>query len=386
MAHGSNGAYSEAVKIAQPWLLLENLTDQVFELAHISREKMAGLHAARGACWFGFWCWILAVVSGLILFEVEMSIKGPFDDDLLHGLLFGEARKPKSIVDTLFGTSGRDAPVPVIPPPGFASLIRPRPQLAPPVFSLLPPSLPRLTQPPNAIPPALGAEQCKKLVASLLRRRLTVGLGRVLPNLDTIAVMEGREIEAALVYTDLASFTKIVASQPSKTSFVMLQAFVELVTRITSHYGGAVVDCAGDRLLSVFHRPARDFSGQPVQQGITAAFWTQAMLAATAPTFLACGVSAPQVGIGIDYGSVVAGCVGYRNNKKLFFLGDAANNAAKLQDVAQAGETIMSYAAFLRKPSYMNSWTVDQQYHPVYGSIIRVNRYFAETGVPPKAE
>ncbi|HEY6306454.1 MAG TPA: hypothetical protein VI488_08380 [Candidatus Angelobacter sp.] len=54
VAHGTNDAYSEATKAAAPELLLKNLTDQVFELAHISREKMAGLHKGRRACWFGF--------------------------------------------------------------------------------------------------------------------------------------------------------------------------------------------------------------------------------------------------------------------------------------------------------------------------------------------
>jgi len=70
-AHGTNDAYYQAVKIAESGLLLKNLTDQVFELAHISQEKMAGIHAAWKACWFGFWCWVVAITSGLILLRLK---------------------------------------------------------------------------------------------------------------------------------------------------------------------------------------------------------------------------------------------------------------------------------------------------------------------------
>lgn len=70
-AHQTNTAYLQAVQNAQPELLLKNLTDQIFELAHISKEKMAGLQSGRQACWFGFWCWILVIVSGVVLMRLK---------------------------------------------------------------------------------------------------------------------------------------------------------------------------------------------------------------------------------------------------------------------------------------------------------------------------
>jgi class 3 adenylate cyclase len=129
----------------------------------------------------------------------------------------------------------------------------------------------------------------------------------------------------------------------------------------------------------VFHRPAKNYSHEPVHEAITAAFWIQKMLQASADLFVERGISPPKVGIGIDYGSVTVGCVGLRNNKRLIFLGDAANNAAKLQDLAGAGESVISYAAFLQKPPYMNTWSVKQE-----GLHIRVTRYFESDQSPPK--
>ena len=71
VAHRTNRAYLEAIVASQPELLLKNLTDQIFELAHISKEKMAGVQSGWKACWFGFWCWIAVIASGVILLRLK---------------------------------------------------------------------------------------------------------------------------------------------------------------------------------------------------------------------------------------------------------------------------------------------------------------------------
>lgn len=63
--------------------------------------------------------------------------------------------------------------------------------------------------------------------------------------------------------------------------------------------------------------------------------------------------------MGIDYGPVAAVCVGIRNNKRFVFSGDAANNAAKLQELGQGGEIVISASAYFLKPTFLNhrSWS-----------------------------
>jgi adenylate cyclase len=180
----------------------------------------------------------------------------------------------------------------------------------------------------------------------------------VLPGIDDLAVMEGRRLKAAFVYTDLHGFTKLVATQPTNKSFVFLHAFFEIASRLTNHYNGQVMDCAGDRVLSVFHRPPGDLSNEPVEEGITFALWMQTVFRkAIAPAFASVGAADLSVGIGVDYGDAVVGCVGFRNNKRIVFFGDAANNAAKLQEEAAEGETVISAAADSRRPSYLDNGT-----------------------------
>ncbi len=170
--------------------------------------------------------------------------------------------------------------------------------------------------------------------------------------------MEGRQIRAAFVYSDLHGFTKLVATQPVNKSFVFLHTFFEVATRLTKLYDGEVMDVAGDRVLSVFHRPSTDLSNDSVEDAVTFALQFQTIFEkAIGPAFADLGPLS--LGIGVDCGDVVVGCVGVRNNKRIVFFGDAANNAAKLQDIAGPGETILSVAANVRRPAYLShpSWT-----------------------------
>jgi hypothetical protein len=63
--HSSHEDYFTAVSSASPELLLENLTDQVFELTKICQEKMDFLNRARYPMFLAFCSWAANLVMGL---------------------------------------------------------------------------------------------------------------------------------------------------------------------------------------------------------------------------------------------------------------------------------------------------------------------------------
>lgn len=67
LLHESNEVYFAAVHDASPELILRNLTDQVYELAHISSKKMEALAKNRWVAYLGFGSWVLIVTSGFFL-------------------------------------------------------------------------------------------------------------------------------------------------------------------------------------------------------------------------------------------------------------------------------------------------------------------------------
>ena len=251
--------------------------------------------------------------------------------------------------------------------------------------NLIAPPLPR----PKPSPPVGGVSWAQSIVKAYLSRKADVAPGRILPGIDDLAVMEGRQIKAAFVYSDLHGFTKLVATQPVNKSFVFLHTFVEMATRLTKHYHGEVMDVAGDRVLSVFHRTANDFSKDPVEDAVTFALWFQTVFKEViAPAFSGGGLGQLSLGIGIDYGDAIVGCVGIRGNKRIMFFGDAANNAAKLQDMAGPNETVLSAMASYMKPAYLNhaSWTPTYVTLANNAIVARYNQVFLVTGdAPPKA-
>lgn len=211
-----------------------------------------------------------------------------------------------------------------------------------------------------------------QILRESLNKKLEVNPGRRLPTIFDLAVGEGRKLNAAFAYTDLDGYSKLISSKGTGIGFKLLQAFVTLVEKITGHFNGAVVDCAGDRTLSVFFRPSEDNSDGPIKEAVTAALWIQtAMHKVVAPRFRAAQVEQVSASIGIDYGSAIAGCVGVRGNKRLVFFGDAANRAAKLQDEGIGGETVLSPLAFQYRPAYLNdgTWSFQPQYDFTTGGV-----------------
>ena len=65
--HGTSAAYFDAVHAATPELILRNVTDQVFELSHVSNEKMDAFHRARACFRFAFCFWVIITVCGVLL-------------------------------------------------------------------------------------------------------------------------------------------------------------------------------------------------------------------------------------------------------------------------------------------------------------------------------
>jgi class 3 adenylate cyclase len=326
----------------------------------------------------------------------------------LYGI-FGPppADPPLNNLSGLAGLLRREPPAPLIPPPAnnllrLADLLGrtpPATMIPPPSGSLrglgsilqkLPPVPPPLVPLPKYEPaPEHSVQWAQNTVASLLKEKPSVKDGRVLPGIEDLAIMDGRRVRAAFVYSDLHGFTKLVATQPESKSFVFLQAFVEIASQVTKRYGGEVIDVAGDRVLSVFHRPLGDQSNAPAEDAITFALWLQTLFnKAIGPAFEGGGLGKLSLGIGIDYGVAVVGCVGIRGNKRIVFLGEPANFAAKLQEMAGSGETVLSALAHYMHPPYLNE---QRGWKPSYVKlpnsetiVIRITQNFA-ADKPPSA-
>lgn len=70
-AFADNEVYFNAVASAEDVTLLRNLTDQVFELAHISSEKMNAFQKATSAGTLCFAFWLVNIATALLLLRSQ---------------------------------------------------------------------------------------------------------------------------------------------------------------------------------------------------------------------------------------------------------------------------------------------------------------------------
>lgn len=245
---------------------------------------------------------------------------------------------------------------PVQPPPRYIPLPELISRIAPP------PSTPTLTGRGTATPLDLGIS--RRRVRGLIKRTAQgniSGLGRALPDADSLGLGDGRQLRAAILYADLRGFSSLVVSSAKRATLVILDTFVSEMTRIASAFHGEVVDCAGDRILAAFWRPVGDASPQPIRDAVTCGLWMQTVMSKVIiPELTASGYREISCGVGIDYGSVVVARVGIRNRNKLVFLGRPAVYAAKLEEIATSGTVVVSKVVHDYRPAYLSStnrWT-----------------------------
>lgn len=205
------------------------------------------------------------------------------------------------------------------------------------------------------------------MIRALSARGKKILKGLVLPDPDSLGIAEGRYLRAAILYADIRGFTSMIESFPARHSLVALEVFVSEMTRVARDLSGEVVDCAGDRILVAFARPPFDTSNKPAQQSFECAIWMQTVMTmAIQPLLATAGYPDISCGIGVDYSDVVVARVGIRNRPKLVFLGNAANRAAKLEGIADPGQTVFSPIIYQNRPAYVvpeNGWEIveDQQ-------------------------
>lgn len=145
---------------------------------------------------------------------------------------------------------------------------------------------------------------------------------------DHLDVLGGVEQDATVLFADIRNFTTLTARLGAQETVACLNRYFSAMVGIVQQEHGIVDKFLGDGLLAVFGVPfpLPDAAGAAVRAG-------QGMLEAAArldwPVPL-------QIGIGISSGTVIAGNIGSVERMEYTVIGDAVNQAAKLQDIIKA--------------------------------------------------
>ena len=136
----------------------------------------------------------------------------------------------------------------------------------------------------------------------------------------------GELAQATAMFVDLRGFTALTQRTPPARVVELLNEYYAIVARVVEHEGGVITQFLGDGVVAVFGAPLRPLPDH-ARPAVRAAIALERALAQRN----AAGGERLLAGIGICTGDMIAGNVGAGGRVTYTIVGDAVNQAARLQ-------------------------------------------------------
>jgi adenylate cyclase len=151
---------------------------------------------------------------------------------------------------------------------------------------------------------------------------------------------DGRLVEITVLFVDLSSFTEMTGRLGAMAAYSFVDEFLRLASTTLTRHGAFIDKYIGDAVMAFFNVPIErtDHAGAAV----AAAAQLQELLPGLSERL---GVPL-QASIGIASGFARVGRLGSDDVKDYTALGDAVNQAARLQAQARADEIVVSQAVY----------------------------------------
>lgn len=146
----------------------------------------------------------------------------------------------------------------------------------------------------------------------------------------------GERRQVTVLFADLAGFTRLSRDRDPEQVHALLNRFFATTDAIVQRYGGSVDKHIGDAVMAVFGAPVAH--GNDPERAVRAALDIQQAVGRLD--------DALHVHIGIASGEAVASGTGSDAHQQYTVTGNVVNLAARLQDLAGPGETLISDSAW----------------------------------------
>jgi len=150
-------------------------------------------------------------------------------------------------------------------------------------------------------------------------------------------LMEPKEVQATVLFTDIAGFTPLAERMPPREVTLLLNKHFSLMTDIIFEFGGTLDKYIGDGLMAVFGAPVEE--PDDAERAVGAALKMR-------EEFLKLREAQDQaesfdMRLGLNSGSVVAGNIGSPRRMDYTVIGDAVNIAARLESAAESNQILI---------------------------------------------
>jgi adenylate cyclase len=152
---------------------------------------------------------------------------------------------------------------------------------------------------------------------------------------DFKALLEGRTIKAAVLFSDIRGFTTLSSRLPPKLLLSQLNTYLgEMVAAILAH-NGTLDKFIGDAVMAEFGSPVSRGDREDAMDAILAALGMRQVLAQLRQQWQAEGKIPFSNGIGINYGEVTVGNIGSPQRLEYAVIGDTVNVASRVEGMTK---------------------------------------------------
>lgn len=215
------------------------------------------------------------------------------------------------------------------------------------------------------LPDTYWAAQRERIedLRSRISAREAIGVGRVVPDDDALAIGDGKRLAMAVMFIDICVFSSRPMEKLEHQDLTLrwLNLFFTEMIRIAEEYGGNVEKNTGDGLLVYFS----DGEGTPPEHGPKRAVSCALTMLATTkhlinPIVQSSGAPAIDLRISIDYGMVTVARIGApRRFNANVAIGATVNFASKMLRFAKPNEIVIGATARTHLPAaWQTNWTV----------------------------
>ena len=192
---------------------------------------------------------------------------------------------------------------------------------------------------------------------SRIRKYLPRGLAeKVLAQRDKI---EGERKQVTVLFCDMESFTRFSEKLPPEEVYGIMDQVYEILMRQVHDFGGTVNEMTGDGIMALFGAPVA--LEEAPQRAIRASMSIHREMANLTDRLRKGKADLPPIRmrIGIHTGPVVVGSLGDDLRVEFKAVGDTVVLAARLEQIAQSGETYVSREVFRVTEGYFHFETLE---------------------------
>lgn len=209
--------------------------------------------------------------------------------------------------------------------------------------------------------PALYTE-LKKIhrmqILSGKRRVRAVGNGLTMPSLETLQIGSAKRMTAAILFFDLVEFTSTTSYLENEQTLHMLNCIIPILMTIARKWNGYIEKNTGDGIMAILGTETTD--NQRIAVSATECALTMRYFMANDIRDCLEKNQLPVMSfrISIDMEELLISRIGIPNHNFITVVGDAANRAAKLQELARVNGICLGENIANQLPTFLYQYLV----------------------------